>query len=109
MEKKVRLIPDVQRVLVSVDSHQQSKTKSGIIIPATSKEGKPETGIVVVTGKGDIDTPMRYKKGDKVLFSNYAGIELELNYEGLDNNKFKIMNQMDIMGLIEEVEEENNG
>lgn len=95
-------VPDIQKILVLPDKNYQEKTRAGIIIPSMTKEGKPMSGTVVETGSGEADLPMRYRKGDRVLFSTYAGIDLEFEYQNYEGNTFKIMNQMDIMGKFEE-------
>ena len=91
-------VPDPQKLLVLPDELYQERTKGGLIIPGTAKEGKPMTGTVMVAGKGEMDIPMRYAEGDRILFSTYAGIDLDIEYQDLKYQTFKIMNQMDVMG-----------
>jgi chaperonin GroES len=78
----------------------QEKSKGGIVIPDTAKE-KPREGRVVAVGKGRTTddgavVPFQVKKGDRVLFSSYAGTELKL--EGQD---FVIMGEDDILAIFE--------
>jgi chaperonin GroES len=73
----------------------EEKTVSGIIIPDTAKE-KPLKGEVLATGDGTKDEEMVVKKGDEVLYSKYAGTEIELNGE-----KLIIMRQSDILAIFE--------
>jgi len=74
--------------------------KSGIIIPDTAKE-RPQKGEVVEVGEGRISDdgkviPLKVKKGDKVLFSKYAGTEIEI-----DNEEYLIMRESEILAIIE--------
>lgn len=73
-------------------------TKSGIVIPNTAKES-PAEGEVVVLGNGKMKNGKSYefsvKKGDKVLFSKYAGDELKI-----DDQEYKVMREEDILGIL---------
>jgi chaperonin GroES len=91
--------PLEDRVLVKPLEAQETK-KGGIIIPDTAKE-KPEEGKVVAVGSGKVldngqKKPVELKKGDKVLFSKYAGNEVLL-----DGEKHLIMREDDILAVIE--------
>lgn len=94
---KIRPLQD--RILVKrVD--EEAKTAGGIIIPDTAKE-KPQEGKVVAVGKGKTDDdgdriPLDVKKGDKVLFSKYAGTEV--NIEGEEH---LIIREDDVLGILE--------
>lgn len=94
---KIRPLQDriiVQRI------EEEEKTSGGIIIPDTAKE-KPQIGKVIAVGKGKKTEdgkvlPMDVKKGDKVLFSKYAGNEIKL-----DGDEYLIMKEDDILGIVE--------
>jgi chaperonin GroES len=79
---------------------EEEKTKGGIIIPDTAKE-KPQEGLVIAVGSGRIEgegkkkTPLEVKKGDRVLFSKYAGTEITIEGE-----EHLIMKEEDIIALI---------
>jgi len=78
----------------------QTKSKGGIVIPDSAKE-KPREGSVVSLGTGrtlDDGSTVEFqvKKGDRVLFSSYAGSEVKL--EGED---FVIMGEDDILAILE--------
>lgn len=77
----------------------EEKTKGGIIIPDTAKE-RPQEGEVVAVGKGrpagDKTTPLEVKKGDRVLYSKYAGTEVR----GKDGQEYLIMKEDDILAII---------
>jgi chaperonin GroES len=94
---KIRPLQD--RIIVKrVD--EEETTKGGIIIPDTAKE-KPQEGKVIAVGKGKINEdgklqPLDVKKGDKVLFSKYAGTEV--NIEG---DEHLIIREDDVLGVVE--------
>jgi chaperonin GroES len=93
---KIRPLHD--RVIVRRIEEDQ-KTKGGIIIPDTAKE-KPQMGEVMAAGMGKKNEegkliPLDVKKGDKVLFSKYAGNEIKVEGEEL-----LIMKEEDILGII---------
>lgn len=78
---------------------QDEKTAGGIIIPDTAKE-KPVQGEVIFVGSGTRDNngnliPLEVKKGDKILYSKWAGTEMKIDGEDLI-----IMKESDIMGII---------
>ena len=95
----MKLSPLGDRILVTrVDSEE--KTSGGIIIPDTAKE-KPQEGKVVAVGPGktndDGDTvPLSVKKGDKILFSKYAGTEI--NIEGEEH---LFIREEDVLAVLE--------
>ncbi|MGD1972920.1 MAG: co-chaperone GroES [Desulfobacterales bacterium] len=94
---KIRPLND--RVLVTRVEEEQ-KTAGGIIIPDTAKE-KPQEGKIVATGPGKIGDdgkrmPLNVKKGDKILFSKYAGTEIKI-----DGVEQIFMKEDDILGVLE--------
>jgi chaperonin GroES len=94
---KIRPLQD--RIIVRrVD--EEETTKGGIIIPDTAKE-KPQEGKVIAVGKGKVSEDgklqkLDVKKGDKVLFSKYAGTEI--NIEGTEH---LIIREDDVLGVVE--------
>jgi chaperonin GroES len=94
---KIRPLQD--RILVKrVD--EEEKTTGGIIIPDSAKE-KPQEGRVIATGNGKLGddgnvTPLEVNKGDRVLFSKYAGTEV--NIEGEEH---LIIREEDVLGILE--------
>ena len=94
---KIRPLND--RVLV-VRVEEEQKTAGGIIIPDTAKE-KPQEGKIIAAGPGKTGdngkrTPLNVKKGDKILFSKYAGTEIKI-----DGVEHIFMKEDDILGVIE--------
>ncbi|MFQ5582429.1 MAG: co-chaperone GroES [Mariprofundaceae bacterium] len=97
MTTKVRPLHD--RVIVR-RLDEEEKSAGGIIIPDTAKE-KPVQGEVIAAGKGKIlengdVRPLDVKKGDRVIFSKYAGTEIKL-----DGTEYLMMREDDILGVIE--------
>jgi chaperonin GroES len=95
----MKIKPLHDRVLVK-RIEEEHKTKGGIIIPDTDKE-KPQMGEVIATGGGRKTEdgkviPLDVKKGDKVLFTKYAGNEVKI--EGVE---LLIMKEEDILGVIQ--------
>ena len=79
---------------------EEEKTAGGIIIPDSAKE-KPQEGKVIAVGKGKVGDdgklqPLDVKKGDKILFSKYAGTEV--NIEGEEH---LIIREDDVLGVVE--------
>jgi chaperonin GroES len=80
----IKLQPLGDRVVIK-PSAEEDVTKGGIILPDTAKE-KPQRGTVIAVGPGRLDEegkriPMEVKKGDKVIYSKYAGSEIKQNDE----------------------------
>ena len=76
----------------------EETTKSGIIVTGTAKE-RPQEAEVVAVGPGAIidgkRTEMEVKIGDKVLYSKYAGTDVEL-----DGEEYIIVKQNDILAVV---------
>ena len=90
--------PMNDRVLVTRVAEEQ-KTAGGIIIPDTAKE-KPQEGKVVAVGPGKRDDsgqrqPLEVKKGDRILFSKYAGSEIKI-----DGQEHIFMREDDILAVL---------
>jgi chaperonin GroES len=94
----MKLKPLADRVIVK-PIEEESKTKSGIIIPDTAKE-KSHKGVVIAVGTGKIvDGQMEkltIKVGDKVLYKEYGGDEFKL-----DGVEVIILKEEDILAIIE--------
>lgn len=77
----------------------EEKTSSGIILPDSAKE-KPQEAVVVAVGPGkEVDgkvTAMQVKKGDKVIYSKYAGTNVKL-----EETEYVVVSQTDIIAIVE--------
>ncbi len=94
---KIRPLQD--RILVK-RLEEEAKTAGGIIIPDTAKE-KPQEGKVISCGNGKVGEdgkvhPMDVKAGDKILFSKYAGTEVNV-----DGEEHLIIREDDVLGVLE--------
>lgn len=87
------------RVLVK-PMEEKEVVKGGIIIPDSAKE-RPQEGKIVAVGPGKtLDdgslSKMSVKKGDKVIYSKYAGTEIKIN-----DADHLLMREDDILGIVE--------
>ena len=95
---KANFKPLHDRVLVRRASNDE-KTAGGIILPENAQE-KPMEGEVIAIGNGHINDngdvrPLDVKKGDKIIFSKWAGTEVKIDGEDL-----MVMKESDIIGII---------
>jgi chaperonin GroES len=75
-------------------------TKSGIIIPDTAKEEKPEQGEVLAIGPGKVKDngerlPMTVKVGDTVVFKKYSPDEVKIGDE-----EYLVVSESDIIAIV---------
>ena len=78
----------------------ESKTAGGIVLPDNAKE-KPKEGTIVAVGNGRLlksgdRSQFQVAKGDRVIFSSYAGTEIKV--QGVD---FLILAEDDILAVVE--------
>lgn len=77
----------------------EATTSSGIVLPGQDKE-KPGQGVVVAVGPGGVidgkEIKMQVKEGDHVLYSKYAGTDVEM-----EDKKYVVVKQSDILAVIE--------
>ena len=77
----------------------QEKTKGGVFLPDTAKE-KPQEGKVVAVGEGKLldsgeRAKLQLKKGDRIIFSSYAGTEVTV-----DSDELLIMSEEDVLAVV---------
>ncbi|MBI3038576.1 co-chaperone GroES [bacterium] len=78
----------------------EAKSKGGVILPETASKERPHEGTVLAIGtgrrnaKGDV-IPMQVRKGDSVIFSEYAGTEIEI-----EGKKHIIVKEDDILAVL---------
>ena len=95
---KVRPLGD--KLLVK-RTQAREKTESGIYLPQSAKD-TPKEGKVISLGSGILNKetgeymPFSVKKGDRIIFTSYAGTEIKIEGEEL-----LIMPEDDILGVIE--------
>jgi len=90
----MKLVPLGDRVVLK-QVEAEEKTKSGIILTSAAQE-KPQEATVIEVGPGTEDVKMEVKKGDKVIYSKYAGTEVKL-----DGENYMIVKQADILAVVE--------
>ncbi len=88
------------RVLVK-RVEEERKTAGGIVIPDTATE-KPNRGEVIAVGEGKKNDQgerqaLDVKKGDKVLFGQYAGTNVKV-----DGDELLMMSESDVLAVIED-------
>ncbi|MBI5470377.1 co-chaperone GroES [Candidatus Kaiserbacteria bacterium] len=96
----MKVTPLADRVLVKPFEVADEKTPSGIIIPDTAKQEKPERGRVVAVGEGKRNDrgdvmPLRVKIGDTVIFSKYGYDEVKI-----DDENYYIIAESGILAVI---------
>ena len=92
-----KLTPIGDRVVVK-PAPEETKTKSGIVLPDASKE-KPSEGTVVAVGAGRVldngqKVALEVKEGDLVIYSRYGGTEIKM-----DNEDYIILAERDILAI----------
>ena len=95
-----KLQPMGDRVVIRPAAREET-TRSGIVLPDTSKE-KPQRGEVIAVGNGRVTDEgkrldMDVKVGDTVLFAKYAGTEFKH-----DDKELLILSEKDILAIISE-------
>ena len=102
----MKLVPLGDRVVLKQLVAEET-TKSGIVLPGQSKE-KPQQAEVVAVGPGGVvdgkEVKMEVKVGDQVIYSKYSGTDVKL-----DEEEFIVVKQSDIVAIIENQEDINNG
>ena len=95
----MKVVPLNDKILVK-RLEAEDKTTGGILLPDSAKE-KPRQGKILSLGEGmRLDSgkraPFQVKVGDRVLFTSYAGTEVEVNGE-----EHLIMTEDDILAVVE--------
>ena len=93
-----KLRPLGDRVVIRPAAREEA-TRSGIVLPDTSKE-KPQRGEVLAVGPGRVSDegkkiPMEVKVGDTVLFAKYAGTEFKL-----EDDELLILSEKDVLAIV---------
>ncbi len=94
----MKLVPLFDRVVLKQLVAEET-TKSGIVLPGQDKEVPSQAEVVAVGPGGVIDgkeVKMQVKKKDRVIYSKYAGTEVEL-----EGKKYIVVKQSDILAVIE--------
>lgn len=88
------------KILVRRDE-AETKTDSGIFLPEKAKD-RPKSGVVEAVGTGTINTetgelvPLTVKKGDRIIFSSYAGTEIKLG-----DTELLVMSEDEVLAVVD--------
>lgn len=87
-DRKAKVRPLGDKVLVRRIEHGERKTAGGVIIPGTVKDEKAIEGEVIAVGEGVRDdngnlVPMPVKVGDRVLFKSWSSTSVRVEDEEL--------------------------
>lgn len=95
----MRIEPLGDKIVVK-RTEAEEVTAGGIVLPGAAQE-KPSEGRVLSVGNGRLledgtRSDPQVSEGDRVLFSSYAGTEIEV-----DGGKLLIMSESDILAVFE--------
>ena len=90
----INIKPIGERVLIK-PKQESERTKSGIYLPDSMKEGKKE-GVVVAFGTSKEGKELPVKKGDIILYGGYSSDEFEF-----DGQKYIIIEFKDVLAKLE--------
>ncbi|MFT5299348.1 MAG: chaperonin GroES [Mariniblastus sp.] len=95
----MRIEPLGDKVVVKRTEAEET-TAGGIVLPDAARE-KPSQGRVLSIGNGRLladgsRSSLQVMEGDRVLFSSYAGTEIEV-----DGGPLLIMNESDILAVMQ--------
>ena len=96
----IRPLGDRVVVRPLTEDEKGSRSPSGIIIPDTAKEEKPEQGVVIAVGEGkwnedgEARIPVGVKAGDRVIFKTWS------DPTKIGSNEFWILSESDILAVI---------
>ena len=79
----MKLVPLGDKIVLK-QLESEETTKSGIVLPGQAKEKPQEAEVIAVGPGGNIDgkeVVMQVNVGDKVIYSKYAGTDVELDKE----------------------------
>ena len=93
----MKLVPLGDRVVLK-QLEAEETTKSGIVLPGQAQE-KPQQAEVIAVGPGGVvegkEVKMEVAVGNKVIYSKYAGTEVEM-----EDAKYIIVKQSDILAVV---------
>ena len=98
-KSKIRLQPMGERIVIQRVESEET-TAGGIVLPDSARE-KPARGTVIAIGSGKLlddgsRAPSQLKEGDQVLFSSYAGENVEI-----DEIEYLLMREDDVLAVLE--------
>ena len=100
MQNTSGFLPLGHRLLVRPDTVEK-RTAGGLYLPpeTTGRDEMAQVkGVVVAVGEGcwrDTTSTEWAKPGDRIVFGKYSGLQ----YDGADAVKYRILNDLDVVGL----------
>lgn len=96
----MKLKPLANNLIVRA-ARQEEVTKSGIVLPASAEQDRPEKGEIVAAGPGKLNDegkliPMSVKIGDQIVFKKYSPDEIKI-----DGQEYLILSESDVVAIIE--------
>jgi chaperonin GroES len=71
---------------------KDTRTKSGIVLPETANEDKPQEGNVIAVGDSK---EIKVKAGQTVIFAKYSGSEIKI-----DNADYLLVKNEDLLAIV---------
>ena len=90
--KETKVKPLGDNVLVKPEKADK-KTQSGIFLPESASEERPQQGKVVEIGESK---DIKVKKNQKVIFKRYSGTEVKIEGE-----EYLIVKNEDVLAIVE--------
>ncbi len=88
----MKIKPLGKNVLVKMKKQEQ-KTESGIVLPETASDERPQIGEVKAVGESE---KIKVKVGDDIIFAKYSGTEVKI-----DKDEYLILKSEDILAVVE--------
>ncbi len=92
-----RIVPLGDRVVLKREEAEMTTT-GGIVLPDSAAD-KPQRGAIIAIGDGHVKSdgtrvPLTVKEGDRVIFSSYAGDEINIGEE-----EYLLLKEIDILAV----------
>ena len=89
---KTKIQPLGENILIQVQKND-TKTKSGLVLPETINAERPQEGRVMAIGESK---EIKVKKGQQVIFAKYTGTEIKI-----DGESYLLIKNEDILAVIQ--------
>jgi len=96
----MKLLPLNDRLIIDAGKKEE-KTASGLILPETASQERPEQGTVIAVGPGRLDekgnrVPMTVNVGNRIVFKKYSPDEVKV-----DDKEYLVISESDVLAVIE--------
>lgn len=97
---KLKFKPIGDRILIKIDKEADQKTASGIYVPDSSRQEKPDFGTIIAAGEGKRTEagktiPMRVKVGQTIMFAKFSYDEIKI-----DGEEYLVISENNILGIL---------